>query len=350
MKAMEIHPKQLIASPRFRTVGLVLTVVLMAGLLFMAVEGHGKSKPVIMPTVSDIPTVRIVHPQLRTITREVGQPSFVYAYEQTSIFAKLSGYVEKWIVDIGDKLTEGELMATLFIPELVEEYESKKATVQQSRALVEQAKRLVEVAQSNVKASIARVAEEKANVGKYQAAVERWNSEVQRLTGLAKEGVVDRQVLDESVRQLQTNTAAKDAALATVDSAIANQLAYEASLAKAKVDVDVTEAALKVAIAEQNRLAALVGYTKLTAPYDGVVVARNANTGDFVLPAGGDPSAVSRRPINRQLEGRQSTSSLEPISFASMLTCQKPKQTMLTKGRGLPSKSVHCKTIPFPQP
>ena len=39
-----------------------------------------------------------------------------------------------------------------------------------------------------------------------------------------------------------------------------------------------------------------VGYLTLTAPFDGVIVARNVNTGDFVLPATGDPSATARSP------------------------------------------------------
>ncbi len=41
---------------------------------------------------------------------------------------------------------------------------------------------------------------------------------------------------------------------------------------------------------------AWVGYLTLPAPYDGVVVARNANTWDFVLPSGGDPSADHNSP------------------------------------------------------
>jgi multidrug efflux pump subunit AcrA (membrane-fusion protein) len=39
-----------------------------------------------------------------------------------------------------------------------------------------------------------------------------------------------------------------------------------------------------------------VDYLTLTAPYDGVIVARNANTGDFVLPTTGDPTAMQRAP------------------------------------------------------
>src|SRR5262249_12683654 len=57
------------------------------------------------------------------------------------------------------------------------------------------------------------------------------------------------------------------------------------------VDVRVAEADLKVAESEEKRLKALVGYITLPAPFDGIIVARNANTSDFVLPATGDPSA-----------------------------------------------------------
>ena len=44
-------------------------------------------------------------------------------------------------------------------------------------------------------------------------------------------------------------------------------------------------------------MGAWVGYLKLYAPFNGVIVARNANTGDFVLPAAGDPSADRRAPF-----------------------------------------------------
>ena len=39
-----------------------------------------------------------------------------------------------------------------------------------------------------------------------------------------------------------------------------------------------------------------MGYLKLLAPYDGIIVARNANTWDFVLPSTGDPTAEMRAP------------------------------------------------------
>jgi multidrug efflux pump subunit AcrA (membrane-fusion protein) len=65
-------------------------------------------------------------------------------------------------------------------------------------------------------------------------------------------------------------------------------------LDKAVVDVDVAGARLDVAQSDEKRVEALYGYTRLLAPYNGIVVLRNANTGDFVLPATGDPSAAVR--------------------------------------------------------
>ncbi len=51
-----------------------------------------------------------------------------------------------------------------------------------------------------------------------------------------------------------------------------------------------------MAESEAKRIEAWVGYLKLPAPFDGVIVARNANTFDFVLPSTGDPTAMDRAP------------------------------------------------------
>ncbi len=67
-------------------------------------------------------------------------------------------------------------------------------------------------------------------------------------------------------------------------------------MARAEVNVAVARADLAVAESEAKRLEALVGYLKLFAPYDGIIVARNANTWDFVLPRTGDPTAEIRAP------------------------------------------------------
>ena len=78
----------------------------------------------------------------------------------------------------------------------------------------------------------------------------------------------------------------------------AAQASAEADLGKAKIDVETAKAQVKVAEAEERRTAAMLAYTKVTAPYDGVMTVRNANTGDYVQAAAGDKSTSGVRPCS----------------------------------------------------
>jgi RND family efflux transporter MFP subunit len=208
------------------------------------------------------PTVKIVHPTLRTIDYAVDQPGFVDAFEQTAIYSKVTGFIKHWDVDIGHEVKMDELLAEIFVPELKEEHDRTVAQVGLDKSNVENAK--------------AQLKEAQADVGKYQAEVVRWDSEVQRLSEMVKENVVDKQVLSETQKQLDSSKAARAAAQAAV-------AAREADLVTAGAKVEVSEA-------EERKAAAMLAYTKLTAPYDGVVTVRNANTGDYVQGVVGDKS------------------------------------------------------------
>jgi HlyD family secretion protein len=70
----------------------------------------------------------------------------------------------------------------------------------------------------------------------------------------------------------------------------AQRLAAAATDERTEADLGTADARVPVAIAEERRLAALVDYLTITAPYDGIVLARKVSLGDFVLPASGDPS------------------------------------------------------------
>ena len=262
----------------------------------LAAQGCSHEERTDYTSVSKPPTVRLIHPDVRKIVRVVGQPSFIEAYERTSIYPKMTAYIEKWIVDIGDKVKKGDVLATLFVPEIVEDYNTKKATVELDKERIDLALKMVDVADAEVQAARARLAQARANLEKYQAEVDRWDSEVKRLRREVERGVVDPQVLLESTNQLKSSTASRDAAQAVIMTAQAELLSKEASLAKAKVDVAVARADLSVAESDAKRLEAWVGYLTLTSPFDGIIVVRNANTFDFVLPSTGDPSAMQRSP------------------------------------------------------
>jgi len=262
----------------------------------LAASGCGHGEKSHNASVSKPPTVRIIQPETRKILRVVGQPSFIESFERTSVYPKLTAYIDKWIVDIGDKVKKGDVLAKLFVPELVEDFGTKKANVTLDEERVEVAKKMVEVADADVKAAKAQLEESKAILAKYQAEVERWDTEVKRLTQEVSRGVVDPQILLESTNQWKSSVASRDAAKATITKAEAELLSKQATFAKATVDVSVARADLAVATSEAKRIEAWVGYLTLTAPFDGVIVARNANTFDFVLPSTGDPTADSRAP------------------------------------------------------
>jgi multidrug resistance efflux pump len=245
--------------------------------------------------------VQLLNPPVRDIIRVVGQPSFIEAYERTSIYSKPTAYIQKWIVDIGDPVKKGDVLATLFVPELVEDHQTKKAAVELDRQRIDLAQEAVQVAKADVKVAEAHLSETQKIVGKYQSEVDRWDVEVKRLQLEATRSTVDRQILLESTHQLQSSIGARDEAKAAVKKAAAELRLRRATLAKAEVSVKVAAADLKVAQREERRLAAWVGYLTLTAPFDGVITARNANTFDFLLPGTGDPTAHSRDPLSPDL-------------------------------------------------
>jgi HlyD family secretion protein len=274
---------------RFRLVGGWLLALLTA-------TGCGSEKEKTAPSITKPPEMQVIYPEIRKLSRVVGQPSFVQAYERTSIYPKVTSFIEKWNVDIGDKVRKGDELAKLFIPELGEMHGTKSAEVVLDKAKVDLSLKRVKVAQADVKAAAARLVEAKRILAAYKAEVERWESEVNRLHTEVKRKVVAPQILLESQNQLKQDIAKWEAQEATVAKAEADLLSKEATLEEAIVDVDVARARVQVAESEEKRLKAWVGYFKLLAPYDGIIVARNANTWDFVLPSTGDPTAMMRAP------------------------------------------------------
>jgi multidrug efflux pump subunit AcrA (membrane-fusion protein) len=179
----------------WRIVGVLAAVLIVAGIAFaIHAAGHNGQSDSPPHSAPEAAAVHLVRPQKRTIVRVVEQPSFVESYERTSIYPKIPAYIEKWHVDIGDRVKKGQVLARLFVPELVEEFGTKKATVTLDQRRVELARKLVQVATADVDAAEARLSETQAILGKYQADVDRWQSEVERLGREVAKGVVDPQV------------------------------------------------------------------------------------------------------------------------------------------------------------
>lgn len=263
------------------------------GGLTLALAGGCRSAAPPKKAITVLPQVSLIQPEKRTIKRAVGQPGYIYAYEQTSLYPKVSGFIQKWYVDIGDRIEAGQDLCDIYVPELHAELRQKIAQLTLQQENVKVAEQMVDVAAHRLAMASAKTKEMRAYVGKYGADVERSESEYKRLASLQGDRVVAPQIIIEAKKQLQADTASREAALSSVQAAEATELAQAADLAKAKIDVKAAQAKVLVQKADKERLEALVSYTHLTAPYDGIVVLRNANKGDYVQPATGDMSATS---------------------------------------------------------
>jgi RND family efflux transporter MFP subunit len=97
-----------------------------------------------------------------------------------------------------------------------------------------------------------------------------------------KGGVIDAQTRDETHNQFRASQATRDEALARITSTKAAVARAEADRDKADADVSAALARVEVAKADAGRVQAILGYTKITAPYDGIVTRRHINTGDLL--------------------------------------------------------------------
>jgi RND family efflux transporter MFP subunit len=194
---------------------------------------------------SENPAVKIVHPEKKDVRRLIERPGYnIEAYERTLLYAKIPGYVLKWNVDMGDSVHKDDILAELFIPEMEVELKQKNAAVQQASAEIRQAE---------------------AAVLRAQAELKQAESQYHRLARVERTGVLDKEQLDETRYRFE---------------------AAQAALAKAHADVDAAKARLGVAEADRDHTQTLLQYTKVRAPFDGIVTGRRTiNIGDFVQPA-----------------------------------------------------------------
>jgi RND family efflux transporter MFP subunit len=204
-----------------------------------------------------IPAARVAAAQRGAISHVLTLAGQFQPYQVVDVHPKVSGYMRKINVDIGDIVRQGQTLAVLEVPEL-------KAQLQQTVYQVDQSKEEITRAQHEINRAIAQ----------HQAL----HDECVRLQQAAQghPGLIAQQELDNA-------QAADLSAEAQVDSA-------KAAMAAAKQH-------LGAAQADKQRVQALHDYTTVVAPIGGVVVWRYADTGALIQ--GGTNSNSQDLPIIR---------------------------------------------------
>jgi RND family efflux transporter MFP subunit len=227
-------------------------------------------------------------PARKTLKRFTTQPGKIEAFEETPLYAKVSGYVDKVLVDIGDRVKKDQILATLWVPELTDQLQQKEALVAQAEAEVKQAEAAIRAAEAAAATAAARVQESQAGIKRSEAEYERWKAESNRINELAASGSVTRKIADETLNQFRAADAARQEAQARVDSAKAALNESQANVENAKADLAAAAARRRVAEANLSQAKTMVNYTQITAPYDGVITRRAIDTRHFVQPPAGD--------------------------------------------------------------
>lgn len=214
-------------------------------------SGSGSGVQASGPTV----TVGVTKVEKKSLGREITLSSELVPFQEIDVYAKESGYVKKLNVDYGTHVKAGEVMAILEIPEL-------EAQLQEDQAEITNAVNQVSRAQHEL--------------FRYQAQYKALHLQYTRLNGVfeSQPGIVAQQEVDDAQGKDLAASAQVDAGQAALEAA-QSQL----SAAKAKLVHDQT----------------LFDYSKITAPFPGVVTERYANLGTLVQAGTG--SSTQAMPI-----------------------------------------------------
>lgn len=252
-----------------------------------AAEGKGKDES------GSTAGIRVIHPERRDIRMAVVQPGTLQAYEVTPIYARISGYVQKYLHNIGDLVKEGDVLLEMWIPDFVEQHSAAAAEVARAEVQVRVTESARRAAAARFETAKARVVSAEAGVKRADASYTRWESEYKRLVQLVNQRVLDEQVRDETYRQFQEAEAAREQALSIVDEAKAARDQAAADLDRATVDIDAARAQLEVTRAKRREARVNLEYGQIKAPYTGVITERNVSPGDYLQPGAG----TSGRPL-----------------------------------------------------
>jgi len=196
-------------------------------------------------------------------------PATIEALEQADLYAKTGGYVAEVKADIGDHVKSGQVLAVIDNPELASELAAAKATLEAKKQLANAAKAAVDQAQTALSVTKSQLVGYKADLKLAQVTLKRQQD-------LFEGKAVTDQQLDDARTKAEVAQTQLQVGEAKIAAAEADVRAAEANQAVATAQVGVAEA-------EAQRLGALVKYTKITAPFDGVVSRRLVNRGDLTL-------------------------------------------------------------------
>jgi len=224
----------------YAVVGVVLLLTVVGGLI-AATSGGTK-----------IDSSKLAKVEKGDLAKSVVATGKVEPITKVEVKSKASGIVKKLLVDAGDRVKKGQLLAQL-------DKEEISAQVAQSHAGLQAAEASLKSAQADY---------ERAKVDAEGPDVPLLKRAYERATGMAKEGVVSTSALEDAQKNYEMALNKQNAAKAQVTVLKAKIAQAEAQVAQDKANLAQLEEQLS--------------YTDIISPIEGVVLSRNVEMGDAV--------------------------------------------------------------------
>ena len=123
-------------APWFLLGGIGLTLAILGGLT-IAARARARGELETENVQNLLPTVTVLHPTRTAAEVELELPGDITAFEESPIYSRVSGYLKRWVTDIGTRVTEGQLLAEIDTPELDQELIQAAAALTQANANLE---------------------------------------------------------------------------------------------------------------------------------------------------------------------------------------------------------------------
>jgi RND family efflux transporter MFP subunit len=227
-----------------------LTIPLTFAAIVLASCGGGQAPPAdAQTTASSEVSVGVVKVSRKTLTTTLTLSSELVPFQEIDVYAKESGYVKELNVDYGTRVQANQTLATLEIPEL-------QSQLKQDDAASKNASDQIAYAQNEL--------------SRTEAQHKVLQLQFERLSGVSKSkpGLVAQQEVDDSEGKA---------------------LASAAQVESARSNLQSAQSLLAAAQARREHDQVLFDYTKITAPFAGIVTQRYANFGTL-LQAGTNSS------------------------------------------------------------
>lgn len=190
----------------------------------------------------DSPTVAVAKATVDDMSHKVVLTAEFKPYQEVEVMAKVAGYVKKINVDVGDRVQEGQILAIIEIPEMADD---------QARA------------QSQFNRDGAELARARDELKRAESSYNIAHLSYTRLAQVAKQraGLIAQQEIDD---------------------AQSKDLVAEAQVSAAKSSVAAAEQQVQVGQADLQKVKTLLDYTRVAAPFTGVITKRYADTGAMI--------------------------------------------------------------------